>query len=193
MKFNFRVASAAIVLAGLCSSAQSAVIADLGTNPTAATSYTVNHAAGSFNDVFKFNLSTLSDTIASSVGLTLAPFYQTTFTSFGLFADAFGTGTGGSLITSGVISATPSSATLTQNNVASGNYYFELNGESTGVVGSVYLFSANTSASPNIPPPIPEPETYALMLVGLGVLGAVAKRRSAKLARQQAGNLAIAA
>ena len=28
--------------------------------------------------------------------------------------------------------------------------------------------------------PVPEPETYALMLAGLGVLGAAAKRRAAK-------------
>ena len=28
-------------------------------------------------------------------------------------------------------------------------------------------------------PPVPEPETYALMLAGLGVLGAAAKRRAA--------------
>jgi hypothetical protein len=192
MKFNFRLAGAAIALAGLCSTAQSAVIADLGTNPTASTSYTVSHAAGSFNDVFKFNLTNLSDTIASSVALTLAPFYQTTFTSFGLFADTFGTGAGGSLLATGVLSPAQDGGTLTANNVASGNYYFELAGTSSGIVGGVYVFSANTSASPNVPP-IPEPETYALMLAGLGVLGAVAKRRSAKLASQQAGNAAVAA
>ena len=32
------------------------------------------------------------------------------------------------------------------------------------------------------PPPVPEPETYAMFLAGLGVLGAIARRRAQELA-----------
>ena len=44
-------------------------------------------------------------------------------------------------------------------------YWFEFRGETTAAVYSVTLA------------PVPEPETYALLLSGLGLMGAVARRR----------------
>lgn len=48
-----------------------------------------------------------------------------------------------------------------------------------GVSGNAGAFtgSVGISATPIAPPPIPEPETYALFLAGLGLLGFLAKRR----------------
>ena len=40
--------------------------------------------------------------------------------------------------------------------------------------GQETFFVTNLGA---VPPPIPEPETYALMIAGLGVVGFVARRR----------------
>jgi len=51
-----------------------------------------------------------------------------------------------------------------------GNYYFTVAGTASGAFGGQYVFSTTTL-------PIPEPESYAMLLAGLGVLAAVARRR----------------
>ena len=43
--------------------------------------------------------------------------------------------------------------------------------------GGSFTGSVGISATPTLPPPVPEPETYALFLAGLGVLGFLVKRR----------------
>ena len=40
--------------------------------------------------------------------------------------------------------------------------------------------AGNACSNPSPPNPIPEPETYAMLLAGLGVLGLVARRRKQK-------------
>ncbi len=51
------------------------------------------------------------------------------------------------------------------------DYYFLVSGTGTGVNGKgKYVFTVNTL-------PVPEPETYAMFLAGLGMLGVAARRR----------------
>jgi hypothetical protein len=45
------------------------------------------------------------------------------------------------------------------------------------VVDTPYLFSEDRLVGSHLLPPIPEPETYAMLLVGLGLLGAIVRRR----------------
>jgi hypothetical protein len=58
--------------------------------------------------------------------------------------------------------------------LAAGSYSVNVTG-TTGLANSQYL--ATVSA---IPTPVPEPETYAMMLGGLALLGAVARRKAKK-------------
>lgn len=52
-----------------------------------------------------------------------------------------------------------------------GTYYLTVSGTATGSSGGAFSGMINVS-------PVPEPETYALMLAGLGVLGFLARRRN---------------
>ena len=189
MKLNSKLAGAALALATCFGSAQAAIVADLGVDPLASSTYTVNHAPGSFSDIFTFSLSTASDAVAASVGLTLSNLLNLSFSSFGLFSDPTGTGSGGSLLTSGTIDPSLKEANISAIGLTSGNYYVKLNGDALGALGGVYVFAANTEASGNAP--IPEPETYAMMLAGLGAMGWIARRRAA--AQKAANDRAFAA
>lgn len=146
---------------------------DIGTDPTSEFVYTVTHEPSSFNDVFTFNLSTLSDSITSAVSLDQPAFgggfdYTITGGTFGLYSDTDGDGMNGTLISSTAFGST--SASLMASNLEAGNYYWLVSGTAAGNVGGIYNFTTNTA-------PVPEPETYALMLAGLGLLGFVGKRR----------------
>lgn len=55
-------------------------------------------------------------------------------------------------------------------NLSAGQYHFDLIGTTAGLNGGTY--SASVSLAP-----VPEPETYAMMLAGLGALGFMARRR----------------
>lgn len=64
---------------------------------------------------------------------------------------------------------------FTFSGLASGNYALSVLGYATGSSGGFYAggFIAETA-------PVPEPETYALLLAGLGVVGFMASRRKAQ-------------
>ena len=57
------------------------------------------------------------------------------------------------------------------SNLLSGNYTLKASG--TVANGGFNLLITNYTVTP-----VPEPETYAMLLAGLGVMGAIARRRS---------------
>lgn len=56
--------------------------------------------------------------------------------------------------------------------LSTGFYFYEVKGDATGVAGGFYTLTSTIVAVP-----VPEPETYAMMLAGLGALGFLARRR----------------
>lgn len=160
--------------------------ADWGTNPDATKAQANSFIAGtgtSFNDYFKFALTAVSndvltvnssqipDASGSLIGLT---------GTFGLYKDA-GTGTVGGLDAADTLIGGPLStigSTLTYTNLDAGTYFVNVKGLTTGSTGGYYSVTSVLSVMPIAPPPVPEPETYALMLAGLAGLGFMARRRS---------------
>lgn len=59
-------------------------------------------------------------------------------------------------------------------NLAPGNYEYHFSGYANGLSGGNYLFGLYSSVAS----PVPEPGEWALMLAGLAVVGAVARRQA---------------
>lgn len=177
MNMTMKSAMAAIALAAgmLASSAQAAVIAlpDIIDDGSADISNGFG-AAGSFTDRFEFT--TQGDLYISDAYIH-STYSKLHFTSFAIY------NSGGTLIgTAGHESADAYGTALipgthtgfwTFANVslaANTSYYVEVKGDILSANGSVYGGTLNVSV-------VPEPETYALMLAGLGMLGLVRRRK----------------
>lgn len=64
---------------------------------------------------------------------------------------------------------------ISADNLAAGNYYLQVSGTLVSDAGASFGGAMMLA-------PVPEPETYGMMLGGLGVLGFLARRRKAKQA-----------
>lgn len=188
MKLNMTKTLLAVTLIAAFSSAQAATVSltggdfpfDLGVNPTDENIYSVTHDKESFLDVFTFSLSSASDTISSAVSLLFPGLgmagssYEINNGTLSLFSDPDGDGAAGTNVQLATASFGDSTGVLTLNNAAAGSYYWAVAGDAVGSNGGVYLYAANTAAV------VPEPETYAMMLAGLGLIGFIGRRRLAK-------------
>jgi len=61
--------------------------------------------------------------------------------------------------------------TVSSSNLAAGNYYLQVSGNLVSDQAASFGGAVSMAA------PVPEPETYGMMLAGLGVLGFLARRR----------------
>ena len=124
---------------------------------------------GFVDDTFEFTLGSNYLVASSAFTLfgTVAPATYSIFTvggdglvgtvdDAGLYAWTFG--------------ATPAVHTVT---LGGGSYYYSVFGKALGP--AAYAISSSITAVP--PVPVPEPETYAMLLAGLGVVGFLARRR----------------
>jgi hypothetical protein len=64
---------------------------------------------------------------------------------------------------------------ISSDNLAAGNYYLQVSGNLVSDTGASFGGAVMLA-------PVPEPETYGMMLGGLGILGFLARRRKAKQA-----------
>ena len=143
--------------------------------------FAANNKGSTFADHFTFTVEGTTgmnfDAIISSISRTADTGLD--ISSLSLYRVGGGTGTGGTagdtLVSSG--SALQSGGidvwTLTSNNLSAGNYYVMVGGNL--VSDSAASFGGAVMMSPMAP--VPEPETYGMMLAGLGVLGVLARRR----------------
>ena len=73
--------------------------------------------------------------------------------------------------------------TYQATNVSSGEHQITISGSAIGESTAGFTGSVTVASAPITPPPlpaVPEPETYAMLLAGLGLMGAVARRRMMK-------------
>jgi len=138
----------------------------------------MNNNGAMFADHFTFSVSGTTssnfDAIVSSISRTAATGLD--ISGLSLYRVGGGTGTGGTgmdtLVTSGtqVNKGAMDVWSVSGSNLSAGDYYLLVSGNMV----------SNTAASFGgavMLAPVPEPETYGMMLAGLGVLGFLARRR----------------
>jgi hypothetical protein len=117
-------------------------------------------SGGVIYDTYAFTLGTAS-TVASSVSTFGSPIAPANYSIWNAdnTATPFSWNFGGA-------------PTVHTVNLAAGSYYYAVFGVAPGFAA----YSINSAA---VATPVPEPETYAMLLAGLGIVGFVARRRRA--------------
>ena len=121
-----------------------------------------------FNDVFTFNVTQPSALNVVLTSQSTSALTGLNLTGFGLYSS-----TGDTLLLGGTqeLSGATDKWSLSFANLAAGAYYMKVSGDIVFSTGAA--FSANGS----LVSAVPEPETYAMLLAGLGLLGCMARRR----------------
>jgi hypothetical protein len=133
----------------------------------------MNNNGNVFADRFTF---TVNGTTNSTLDAIISSISRTADTGLDITALAL-YGANNTLISSGksVSTGTMDVWTLAGNNLAAGDYYIRVDGKMVSNAGASFGGAVMLA-------PVPEPETYGMMLGGLGVLGFLARRRKAKQA-----------
>ena len=172
MNFKFiavAVASAGVFAAGSVSATTTALGAAVVGIPLSFGGFA---APGPFNDIFTFTLPTNGGSGYSVTNFTSLPGqFNTILATLSLFSNPDG------MLVSGDEALLATSSTPGGNSLAlawgaanSGSYYLAVGGLTNGTQGGIYTGAISVTA-------VPEPETYAMMLAGLGALGFLARRR----------------
>ena len=171
MKSKFVAAAvvASLFAAGAASATTTALGAAVAGSPLAFGGFS---APGAFNDIFTFTLPANGGSGYSVTNFTSIPGQFNTILATlslvsnpdGILFNADDTVLGTSVSPGG------NSLALSWGASSSGNYYLAVGGVSNGSQGGIYNGAISVTA-------VPEPETYAMMLAGLGALGFLARRR----------------
>jgi hypothetical protein len=136
--------------------------------PLEVTAILVDHT-GSFTDNIMFSVDTMSNLSSTTVANNLLSVLNIDNGMVTLFKEAGATDT---MIGSYSFDGTTGSTWHTFTSLAGGDYYYQITGNATGSSGGFYSLTSAVQA-------VPEPETYALLRAGLGIMGSLYRRRKA--------------
>lgn len=181
MKKNFNQIAAAMVFAGSALVAQAAQAApiDISQAPEAVTlaagtahfddTFLNGNAHNLFNDQFTFTTTGVTnvDMILTSISTSAANGLN--LTGFSLYnSNSNAVVLNGTQLKTGL----QDKWTLTFNSLAAGSYYFKVSGNVVSAAGGAFSGNGHVLSA------VPEADTYAMLLAGMGVLGVVARRRN---------------
>ncbi|MDO9599628.1 MAG: FxDxF family PEP-CTERM protein [Azoarcus sp.] len=135
----------------------------------------IQKGIGAFNDTWNFTIATptYSGGSVSNLAITI-PDLGNLFNIADLSVQLF---TSTNLLISNLDSNEGSTSQIKvgSGTFLPGSYYFNISGNANGLSGGQYVFAVTTL-------PVPEPETYAMLLAGLGLVTVMARRRLNKQA-----------
>lgn len=176
---NSKSLIAALVMATASLGTSAAYAADISSNPQALAildhsaffgdSFALNNQGNTFADQFRFSVTRVPhdlDAIVSSISRTAATGLD--ITDLSLFSGA------GALITAGILGSSGAQDiwTIRADSLDVGNYYLQVSGTLVSTTSGSFGGSMMLT-------PVPEPETYGMLLAGLGVVGMLVRRRKA--------------
>jgi hypothetical protein len=125
-------------------------------------------AAGQIDDMITFSIPGSSNIASTTVANNLMSVLNITNGRVELFKD----NGGGSTTRLGgyTFDGTTGSTWHSVMDLTAGNYFYEVKGRATGSSGGFYSITSAVT-------PVPEPESYAMLLAGLGVVGSLYRRR----------------
>jgi len=131
--------------------------------------FTANNNANTFADHLTFSVTSMPATFNAIVAsISGSADTGLDISNLGLYTST------GTLVTSGTLGSSGAMDiwTLNGGTLAVGNYYLQVSGSMVSNTGGSFGGSVMLQ-------PVPEPETYGMMLAGLGVVGLLARRRKA--------------
>ena len=165
---NFKKTSLALAIAVSALAAGSAQAATFNAGLIGEASAVFNPARGDFLDTINFSIAAPSDLTAAATSLKLS-FASFTFLDIAnLTVNLWNNSHPNGSVNYGSFAGNGTGYTF--NLPAAGNYHIDITGVATGIHGGTYGVALSAA-------PVPEPETYAMLLAGLGVMGAIARRR----------------
>jgi hypothetical protein len=124
---------------------------------------------GAFDDFIKFSIPDSSNLSSTTVANNLTNVLGIDNGMVQLFQE---TSSGNTLVGQYSFDGTTGSTWHSFMSLGAGSYYYEITGNATGSQGGFYSITSTVAA-------VPEPESYALLLAGLGVVGSLYRRRKA--------------
>ena len=134
--------------------------------------------AGAFSDVYTFSLTNAETAASSAVSLNLASAYVISGGQYSLWKDGGAVGSDGADTIIGTWSFDGASGAIDQTHtvdLAAGNYFYAVTGTAFGSGDPAHNAGIYDIASAITP--VPEPQTYTLMLAGLMAVTGVSLRR----------------
>lgn len=173
MKFDKKLASIVLALASASSSAITIVVPTAvhtqsivldASNDTFKASFAPGYAGRSFLEILNFTVSGPSSLSASLTSMSMGG-HNLDISSFGLYSGNTLL-TAGSRLSTGIVE----SWSLDALSPAAGNYSMRVGGTVIGASNVSFVGTAYVS-------PVPEPETWSMLVAGLGIVGVFARRR----------------
>jgi len=178
MKLNKSLIAAVMAFGSLVAGQASATTTALGPIAVGVPVPFAGVANGPFTDIFTFTLPANGGSGYSVTDFTLLPLmFNTALVNFSLVSNADGiVGSADDQVVKSTTAVNGADTlSLTYGASPGGNYYLSVMGITSGSSGGIY----NGAISVAAPAPVPEPETWAMMIAGLGAVGFLARRRKA--------------
>lgn len=168
INMNFTKTSVALAIAVSALAAGSAQATTFNAGVIGTTSQSFIHTPGFFQDTINFSIAAPSNLTGAATSLKLS-FASFTFLDIAnLTVNLLNNSHPNGTVNYGSFAGNGTGYTF--NLPAAGNYHIDITGVATGINGGTYGVALTAA-------PVPEPETYAMLLAGLGVMGAIARRR----------------